>query len=135
METLPQLEGGVSKGEPKDANGALLGTKMRVSMRSQMKEQLGTHYCYCSELNKRMGDPCLWEPILKGVSQQISWWTGVTPECVIRVNPFDTVVEVAAEVPIVAVAQQLHLVCKWEEIPVNVSCMMGKKECIMDMVR
>ena len=66
--------------------------------------------------------------------QQILWWTGVTPECVIRVNPFDTVVEVAAEVPIVAVTQQLHLVHEWEEIPVNVSSMMGKKEYIMDVV-
>ena len=67
-------------------------------------------------------------------SQQILLWTGVTPECVTRVNPYDTVVEVAAEVPIVAVAQQLHLFCEWEEIPVNVSCMMGKKEYIIGMV-
>ena len=52
----------------------------------------------------------------------------------IRVHPFDTMVEVAVEVLIVAVAQQLHLVCEWEEIPMNVSCMMGKKEYIMDMV-
>ena len=44
-------------------------------------------------------------------------------------------VEVAAEVPIVAVAQQLHLIRKWEEIPMNVSCMMGKREYIMDVVR
>ena len=69
------------------------------------------------------------------VSQQILQWTGVTPEHVIRVNPFDTVVEVAAEVLIVAVAQQLHLIHEWEEIPVNVSCIMGKKEYIMDVVR
>ena len=61
------------------------------------------------------------------VSQQILWWTGVTPEHVIRVNPFDTVVEVAADVPIVTVAQQLHLVHEWEEILMNISCMMGKK--------
>ena len=67
-------------------------------------------------------------------SQQILWWTGVTPEHMIRVNRFDTVVEVAADVPIIAVAQQLHLVCEWEEIPVNVSCMMGKKEYIIDVV-
>ena len=52
----------------------------------------------------------------------------------IRVNPFDTVVEVAAEVLIVAVTQQLHLIREWEEIPVNVSCMMGKKEYIMAVV-
>ena len=68
------------------------------------------------------------------VGQQILRWTGVTPECVIRVNLFDTVVEVAADVPIVAVTQQLHLVHKWEEIPVNVYCMMDKKEYIMDVV-
>ena len=69
------------------------------------------------------------------VSQQILQWTGVTPEHVTRVNPFDTVVEVAAEVPIVAVTQQLHLIREWEEIPMNVFCMMGKKEYIMDVVR
>ena len=68
------------------------------------------------------------------VSQQILQWTGVTPEWVINVNVFDTVVEVAAEVLIVAVTQQLHLIHKWGEIPVNVSCMMGKKEYIMDVV-
>ena len=65
------------------------------------------------------------------VNQQILQWTGATPECVIRVNPFDTVVEVAAEVLIVAVTQQLHLIRQWEEIPMNVSCMMGKKKYIM----
>ena len=61
-------------------------------------------------------------------------YSGLTPEHVIRVHRFDTVVEVAVEVPIVAVTQQLHLVCKWEKIPMNVSCMMGKKEYIMDVV-
>ena len=44
------------------------------------------------------------------VSQKILRWTGITPEHMLRVNPFDTVVEVAAEVPIVSVAQQLHLI-------------------------
>ena len=68
------------------------------------------------------------------VSQKILQWTGITPEHIVRVNLFDTVVEVAAEVPIVAVAQQLHLIRVWEEIPVNISCMMGKKEYIMDVV-
>ena len=68
------------------------------------------------------------------VSQQILQWTGVTPEHVIRVHPFDIVVEVAVEEPIVVAPQQLHLVCKWEEIPMNISGMMGKKEYIMDVV-
>ena len=43
-------------------------------------------------------------------------------------------VEVAAEVQIVTVAQQLHLIRKWEEIPVNVSCIRGKRKYIMDVV-
>ena len=68
------------------------------------------------------------------VSQKILQWMGITPECIVRVNLFDTVVEVAAEVPIVAMAQQLHLIHKWQEILVNVSCMLGKKEYIMDVV-
>ena len=68
------------------------------------------------------------------MGKQILQWTGVTAKCVIRVNPYDTVVEVAAEVPIVVVTQQLHLICEWEERPVNVSCMMSKKEYIMDMI-
>ena len=68
------------------------------------------------------------------VSQKILQWTGITPERVIRANLFDTVVEVAAEVPIVTVAQQLHLIHEWEEIQVNVSCIMGKREYIMDVV-
>ena len=48
---------------------------------------------------------------------------------------FDTVFEVAAEVPIIAVAQQLHLICEWEKIPMNVSCIMGKCDYIIDVVR
>ena len=68
------------------------------------------------------------------VSQKILQWTGITPERVVRANPLDTVVEVAAEVPIVVVAQQLHFIHEWEEILVNISCMMGKREYIMDVV-
>ena len=43
-------------------------------------------------------------------------------------------VEDGAEVSIVAVTQQLHLIHEREEIPVNVSCIMGKREYIMDVV-
>ena len=46
METQPESEGGVSRGEPKGAEGVFLGTQMNVSMRSQMKELLDTHYYY-----------------------------------------------------------------------------------------
>ena len=135
METPPESEGGISKGELKGAEGGIprdtnesfyeisderttqhsLLLLLRVKQEDGRPMPVGTHSERC-------------------VSQQILRWTGVTPECIIRVNLFDTVVEVAADVPIVTVAQQLHLVHEWEEIPVNVSCMMGKKEYIMDVV-
>ena len=128
METQPESEGGVSRGEPKGAEGGIsrnanesfyeipderttrhsLLLLLRVEQEDGRSMPVGTHSEWC-------------------VSQQILQWTGITPECVIRVNPFDTVVEVAAEVPIVAVTQQLHLIGEWDEIPMNVSCMMGKK--------
>ena len=60
------------------------------------------------------------------VNLQILQWTGITPACIICMNPFDMVVEFAADIPIVAVAQQLHMIHTWEEIPVVVSCIMGK---------
>ena len=136
METPPESEGGISRLEPKGAKGGIprdtnesfyeipderttrhsLLLLLRVEQEDGRPMPMGTHSERC-------------------VSQQILRWTGVTPECVIRVNPFDTVMEVAAEVPIVAVTQQLHLVREWEEIPMNVSCMMGKKVYIMDVVR
>ena len=50
-------------------------------------------------------------------------------------NPLDIVVEFAAEVPIVAVAQQLHMIREWEEVPVTVSCIMGRREYIMEVCR
>ena len=43
------------------------------------------------------------------VNLQILQWTGITPVCTIRMNPYDTMVEVTADVPIIAVAQQLHM--------------------------
>ena len=69
------------------------------------------------------------------VNLQIVHWTGIHPIRSTRINPLDTVVEFAAEVSIVAVAQQLHMIREWEEVPVTVSCIMGRREYIMDMCR
>ena len=69
------------------------------------------------------------------VNLQIVHWTGIHPIRSTRINPLDTVVEFAAEVPIVAVAQQLHMIREWEEVPVTVSCIMGRREYIMDVCR
>ena len=48
-------------------------------------------------------------------------------------NPYDTIIEVAASVSVVAIAQQLHSIREWEEIPVVVACIMGKKSYIVDV--
>ena len=64
---------------------------------------------------------------------KLAQWTGVTAERVTRMNPYDTIIEVAASVSVVAIAQQLHSIRKWEEIPVVVACIMGKKSYIIDV--
>ena len=69
------------------------------------------------------------------VNLQIVHWTEIHPIRSTHINPLDTVVEFAAEVPIVAVAQQLHMIREWEEVPVTVSCIMGRREYIMDVCR
>ena len=48
---------------------------------------------------------------------------------------YDTIIEVAASASVVAISQQLHSMREWEEIPVVVSCIMGKKSYIIDVCR
>ena len=50
-------------------------------------------------------------------------------------NAYVTIIEVAASVSVVAIAQQLHFIREWEEIPVVVACIMGKKSYIVDVCR
>ena len=69
------------------------------------------------------------------VHLKLAQWTGVTAECVTRMNPYDTIIEVAASVSVVTIAQQLHSIREWEEIPVVVACIMGKKSYIVDVCR
>ena len=113
METPPESEGGVSRGEPKGAKGGI--SRDQNESFYKIPDENTTRHSWLLLLRVEQEDG---RPMPVGthsercVSQQILWWTGVTPECVIRVNPFDTVVEVAAEVPIVAVTEQLHLVCE-----------------------
>ena len=135
MDTPPSSEGGVSRGETRLAEGGIepaqesfheipdetiprheLLLLLRVEQENGRPLPVGTHSERC-------------------VNLQILQWTGITPARTTRMNPVDTVVEFAAEVPIVAVAQQLHMIKTWEEIPVSVSCIMGKREYIMDVCR
>ena len=69
------------------------------------------------------------------VNLQIVQKTDIAPARIKRMNSYDTMVEFAADVPIVAVAQQLHMIRTWEEIPVVISSIMGKKEYILDVCR
>ena len=54
------------------------------------------------------------------VFHKINRVTGVTPERVRRINVFDTVIVVAAD--ITAVARALHGVHDWEDQSVRISC-------------
>ena len=71
----------------------------------------------------------------RGVFHKLQRLTGVSPERVRRVNIFDTVIEVAAEVSITAIAQALHSVTNWEERPVSINCLMGTASFITNIVR
>ena len=67
------------------------------------------------------------------IQLKLAQWTGVTAERITRMNPYDTIIEVAASVSVVAIAQQLHSIREWEEIPGVVACIMGKKSYIVDV--
>ena len=133
MDTPPSLEGGVPRGKETEAMGGAMNINesfhdtpeparhellllLRVGQEDGRPLPVGTYTERCINL-------------------QIVQWTGINPVRTTRVNPLDTVVEFVAEVPIVAVAQQLHLVREWEEIPVTVSCIMGRREYIMEVCR
>ena len=131
METPPNSEGGASRGEVSGTGGGATNVNesfheipepprhellllMRVKQLDGRPLPVGTYTDRC-------------------VNLQILQWTEITPAHTTRVNPLDTVVEFAADVPIVAVAQQLHMIREWEEVPVTVSCIMGRREYIMEV--
>ena len=51
------------------------------------------------------------------VGIKVMQWTGITPERITHINSYDTIIEVAAEVSVLAVAQQLHNIWEWERFP------------------
>ena len=60
---------------------------------------------------------------------------GVTPEHVHCVNVLDTVIEFAANVSVLALAQALHSVRSWEDNPVQISCILGRSPYITEIYR
>ena len=69
------------------------------------------------------------------VYQKVERLTGVTPERVHRINVFDTVIEFAADVSVLATAQALHSVKNWEDNPVQISCILGSGPYITEVCR
>ena len=71
----------------------------------------------------------------RGVFHKLQRLTGVSPERIRRVNVFDTVIEVAADVSVTAIAQVLHNVTNWEECPATINCLMGSASFFTNIVR
>ena len=69
------------------------------------------------------------------VSYKINRVTGIVPERVRRVNVFDTVIVVAADVSVTAIARALHGVHDWEDQAVRISCIMGSSSYIEEVCR
>ena len=67
--------------------------------------------------------------------QQINRVTGVSPEHVRRINVFDTVVVVAADVSITAIGRALHGVHDWEDHSVRISGIMGTANYIDEVCK
>ncbi|MCG8626388.1 MAG: hypothetical protein MJE68_30865, partial [Proteobacteria bacterium] len=61
--------------------------------------------------------------------------TGITPLTVTHINPYDTILEIPIDISVVTVSQQLHVMRFWEDIPIEVSCIMGKKNFIAEVCR
>ena len=133
METPPNSEGGVSRGEGTGAGGG--ASNINESFH-EIPEPARHELLLLLRVEQEDGRPLPVGTYTECcVNLQIVQWTGITPVCTMRMNPLDTVVEFAAEVPIVAVAQQLHMIREWEEVPVTVSCIMGRREYIMEVCR
>ena len=61
--------------------------------------------------------------------------TGVAVERVTMVTPMDALLKFAPGTLVVTIAQALHQISEWEEIPVWVTCLMGSKHYIMQLCR
>ena len=57
----------------------------------------------------------------------------VTLDRVTMVTTSDPVLELPVGAPVVPVAQELHLMCEWEDMPIYVSCLMGNRHYIIEV--
>ena len=71
----------------------------------------------------------------RSVARKVYSLTGVAVERVTMVTPTDALLEFAPGTLVVTIAQMLHQIHKWEDIPVYVTCLMGSKHYIMQLSR
>ena len=71
----------------------------------------------------------------RSVARRVYSSTGVAMECVTMVTPTDALLKFAPGTLVVAIAQALHQINEWEDIPVWVTCLMGSKHYIMQLCR
>ena len=71
----------------------------------------------------------------RSVARRVYSSTGVAVERVTMITPTDALIEFAPGTLVVAIAQALHQINEWEDIPVWVTCLMGSKNYIMQLCR
>ena len=71
----------------------------------------------------------------RSVARRVYNSTGVAVERVTMITPTDVLIEFAPGTLVVAIAQVLHQINEWEDIPVWVTCLMGSKNYIMQLCR
>ena len=71
----------------------------------------------------------------RSVARRVYNSTGVVVEWVAMVTPTDALIEFVPGTLVVAIAQELHQINEWEDIPVWVTCLMGSKNYIMQLCR
>ena len=71
----------------------------------------------------------------RSVARRVYNSTGVAVEWVTMITPTDALIEFAPGTLVVAIAQMLHQINEWEDIPVWVTCLMGSKNYIMQLCR
>ena len=71
----------------------------------------------------------------RSVARRVYSSTGVVVERVTMITPTDVLIEFTPGTLVVAIAQVLHQINEWEDIPVWVTCLMGSKNYIMQLCR
>ena len=69
----------------------------------------------------------------RSVALKVHHLTGITLDQVMMVTPSNAVLEFPAGCSVVHVAQELHAMKEWEDIPIYVSCLMGNHRYIMEV--